>query len=95
MNGKMYCIKLLNQQILHARDVDRPPCPGPECACTDLLAHAHMRRSWWLLIRATGVLIMTIKGRGYRRAETSYNILKEKTKKRKRNRRRPNTMAGE
>ena len=25
VNGKMYCIKLLNQQILHARDVDRPP----------------------------------------------------------------------
>ena len=32
MNGKMYCIKLLNQQILHARDavdVDRPRAPGP------------------------------------------------------------------
>ena len=29
MNGKMYCIKLLNQQILHARDVDRPPLGSP------------------------------------------------------------------
>ena len=37
---------------------------------------------------------MTIKGIGYLRAETSYDVLKEKTKKRKRNRRRPNTMAG-
>ena len=25
--GKMYCIKLLNQQILHARDVVRPRPP--------------------------------------------------------------------
>ena len=37
MIGKMYCRKLLNQQILHARDVVWPPQDRTVITCGDII----------------------------------------------------------
>ena len=45
MIGKMYCRKLLNQQILHARDVVRPPLTFAAAALCNCEPRPQMKRS--------------------------------------------------